>query len=903
MALSGNARAQKNIVQFQDYVIKQGAYSVIGGQKRYDPDVYYTRNPDGNYKAHRLTVQPLDAPERVSAPYIHAMRPDGVTIGWKTDTAPSGVEVRWGEQPDALDHTVDFSTNTLASDYHWNTATITGLEADKVYYYSVRSNAVESGVQRFHTMPVDGSQKVLRMLILGDHQRNSYSDYEWMLRMAERKLNEKYGEKPLEDHVAFIMNMGDQVDGGNLNQYEKTHRFKSRFVMKNLPTQTVVGNHETYGDSDLKLYNGHYGAYRGIAYRGLDSGTPSYYAYQTGRVLWICLNSDGASPQQRMWVRKVVAVADADPTVDFILSVQHRPLYAEMYSKDVSPWMLNDVMPILDSSPKHVMNCAGHHHLYARGQMPDKPVYHMISGGGVGVAVDGYQQIWGETMVDIFDHDHVQATIDHWTYQIVEFDPATQTMSVECYSVGNKRLAVDNMLVDSFCRSLSAPSVPGTPELQEPEGTLALPASIEQKEVVKGLHSAQYQVARDEAFTQPELERIYTYENLFDVDEHFMPLDRYAERPVTRLDLGADDLKSGTYYVRVRNRSMNLDYSDWSKPVRVSVQGKISQVPTVETDDTWYGIGEEVTVSYSNAPVGQDAWVGIYRNGDKPGGGSYSYAYKYTTAASGTLTFHISDAGKYFAVLFSDGGYNECSERVYFRVGEGVEELATDKFVYKPGEAVYVQLQDAPCGANDWVGIYPVGTTPSSSICPTWVYVGNNPNARLTLNVEGTHNYAAPLPEGAYFVGYFLNNGYEEATERAHFMIGAGCLLESAAQQYAPGQPVLLMWEGVPAGMACTLSRREEATGQWTTVEKLTATGGTLWVDGLPEGEHTFCIFMNGTPMSHECVVRVTGGTAIQEVRQTARTATDVYSLSGQRMPEGPLPKGLYVKNGRKMMK
>ena len=103
--------------------------------------------------------------------------------------------------------------------------------------------------------------------------------------------------------------------------------------------------------------------------------------------------------------------------------------------------MINEVMPILSASRKHILNCAGHHHLYARGQMTEWPVYHMITGGGVGTSAQDYEQLWGNTP-DNCNRDEVQKTIDQWTYQLIEFDPVTETMTVETYSIGNSRLAL-----------------------------------------------------------------------------------------------------------------------------------------------------------------------------------------------------------------------------------------------------------------------------------------------------------------------------------------------------------------------------------------------------------------------------------------------------------------------------
>lgn len=45
-------------------------------------------------------------------------------------------------------------------------------------------------------------------------------------------------------------------------------------------------------------------------------------------------------------------------------------------------------------------------------------------------------------------------TIDYWGYQILEFDFDKKEMKAECYAIGNKELVVDNILIDSFSRTL-----------------------------------------------------------------------------------------------------------------------------------------------------------------------------------------------------------------------------------------------------------------------------------------------------------------------------------------------------------------------------------------------------------------------------------------------------------------
>ena len=897
--------AQRDVTEFKDYTTTEGTYCSIAGHKRYDPDVYYTKNPDNTYTAHRLTVQPKSETIRVSQPYVYAMRPDRVTIGWKTFSPPEGVEILWGESEDALQwSSTDYHTAKLSDSYHWNHFTLTGLSADKVYYYRLKSNGVTSKTYRIRTTPLDGSEQTMRVLILGDHQRNIYSDYEWMLRMAERKLNEKYGERPIEDNVSFIMNMGDQVDQAALKQYEQIHRFKNRYVMSSLPIQTVVGNHDTYGDTDLNIYNGHYSAYRSVTYKGIDSGTAGYYAYQCGRVLWVCINSDDAGADQKMWIRRVVATADTDPSVDFIVSVQHRPLYAEMYSRDVSDWMLNEVMPILSSSPKHVMNCSGHHHLYARGQMANNPVYHIISGGGVGISEGGYEQLWGVTDVELCDHDHVQATIDQWTYQIVEFEPTTRTMTVESYSVGNKRMAQDNVLVDRFSRTLEATDKPERPSFSPLDKAVELPAVIAQKDAVEGLHSAQYQLSHTASFAKIQHERVITCENLYGVDERLLPLDKNKGMAVTSLPLAENVVPSGVYYLRARNRNHNLDYSEWSEPVQITISNASDKSVGIYLEKSQFAENDELAIHFFNAPSDGKARIAIYRNGVNPSAENMPFAFKYAREKEGVLNFRLTSNGRFYAVMLDGSGYKEISERVHFSVGEETPAMYVRKHVFDEGEPVVLQLNGVPAGKNDWVGIYAQGITPKNTTCPTWSYVGESTNAEIALNAPGTKNYKAPLPAGTYFVNYFLNDGYDELYDRHYFVIGKGCVLFANSTSIAQGESAAFLWEGVPNGVLCHLAKLNAQSGEWETVAELKEIGGIARVDNLSAGKHSLRIQLDGVPVSETCTIQVLPPSGVNAVNTSDSDAPkEIYTLSGQRVQGEDLTSGIYLINGRKVLK
>jgi hypothetical protein len=869
--------AQKKISAFSEKVISNGKSCTINGVAQTEPDVYFTDNGDGTYTATRLTVQPVTNAAAITAPYLNNCTSNSIQVCWKTSTNAEGSVVRYGKSKDALTMSASNKVTSLSTTYFWNVAKLEGLEPNTVYYYQVDCKGTLSAVNRFRTMPEAGDKGKVRILMIGDHQRCDHSDYEWMLKDAKRTLDEKFGEAPLEDHVRFLLNDGDQVDEGALKQYEFTHLYKSRDVMGHLPIMTTVGNHELVNDANLALYNGHYAGYGDLDYQGIKSGTANYYAYQVGSVLFVDLNSDGTTATQKTWLRKVIAAADKDASVTFIVSLQHRPLYAEQYCTDVSPWMLNEIMPILCSSSKHVLNCAGHHHLYARGQMTDWPVYHIITGGGVGTSASGYEQLWGTTP-DNLDNQNVQKTIDQWTYQIMEFDPENREMTVESYSVGNARLALDNVLVDKFTRKLDDVTAPERPTLDAITAN-TLPMDVTEKAAGSTtLHSAEYQVAKDADFSDVVLDKVVTFEDYYGANADFTPKDLNAGKPVTQLTIASGELVNGNYYIRVRNRNMNLNWSDYSAAQTFEVTGQTA-APALSLSKACYQPGESITCTFANAPVDVDAWVGIYEHGKTPGSSTHSIAYQYTKIANGTLTFSVTDANEYFMVLFKNSGYDEATAEVPFLVTANTSDekpfaMTLDHAAYDEGAAVKVTLANAPCLTNDWVGIYERSITPKNAICPTWRYVGSTPNTSMDLNVAGSKNYSAPLPAGIYYVGYFQCDAYTEMFPRQYFVVGHPAVIETTKSLYDKGETVDLVYEGAPgwdSDKVTIIDSEGNVVKQFALNGK---TGGafSLETSALASGIYKAYVETDGKAISPEVTFTLQQPTGIHEVSDNGQT-------------------------------
>ena len=777
-----------------DHTIAYGETETIAGEERSVADIYY--EPAGEsaggrplYTAHRLTVL---APEGVemTKPYLQTLTDSSVWVCWKT-ASPSESRVKYGIG--SLTAEAEGTAAQLSDSYYWHSVQLTGLKEATAYQYSVATDP-DGAVYSFKTAPRAGSKRPMRILLMGDHQIGSRSGYEWLMQAARRKIMEKYGSL---DSIAMIMNIGDQVDDGVLSQYEQIHLHKSALLSPYLPIMTAVGNHETYHDDGMKLYAAHY-HYENLPYRGIESGTENYYAYQIGRVLFVVLSTEHTGEEQKAWVRRVVDAAKTDDSVEFIISVNHRPIQAEQYIGDISAWVRNEIIPILGETPKHVFNYGGHHHLYHRGQLTDYPVYHIINGAA------SWDQLWG--MSSEADYPDVQKTIDYWGYQILEFDYDRQEMDVECYAIGNRDIALDNILIDSYHRRFGLPA-PDAPVVEElPQDTITLPYTFAGSaySTMSGekLNTTQFQVASVEDFSILVEDVVRDVENFYGSTGTPLriPIDLNENVDITQLTFGKDELKNGTYYLRVRYRDENLEWSAWSDTICFTVVGSIDGDPGISMQAKAVKPGEKFTVDFHYVPTGQNAWVGIYHKFQNPGSGTLSTVWSYTDASSGTLTFSLDEPDEYYAVLFEDEGYTEVSERIPFLVGSTSAAFTTDKTVYEVGEEVVITYDSIPALQDDWFGVYRMGETPGNGYdtSDSWLYVtpGQTSGTMTLATGEGT---AYELPKGYYFLGYLTRGYYFEPYDRIYFSVGSEISsVRSDTLNYKPGEDLHIYYSSGP---------------------------------------------------------------------------------------------------------
>jgi len=754
------------------------------------------------------TVASADEADSDLRPYLQTIRPGSVWVSWWSD-ADTATFVDWGTAPDALNTTVSGAMQNLGPNYHYHSAQVTGLAASTYYYYRVRSENVTSAVFRFRTPPPIGTKTGrFRVLVVGDNQILT-SERRWaqLVERAKLKIEAKYGV-PLEEAIDFVLNVGDQVDVGTLEHYRWLHFEYSKSLSPHLGFMTTVGNHETYYDDGLTLYKSVF-HYDQLAYQGIASPAPEiYYAYQQANILFIHLSSEHTGATQANWVQSLVTAAQADTSVDFIISLVHRPYQAEQYVGDISSWFRTSIMPILSQTEKHVLNIGAHHHLYARGQTRDWPAYHIISGA------TAWDQYWGQSTE--VDYDDVQKTIANWAWQILDFDLPNRRLEVECFAEANVRIplserwttrAYNSRLIDSFHRQLGLAG-PATPTITNTiAGPVTLPLVLQSSPfattTAETLNSVHFQIAKDAAFTNLKIDRIRDVENFYGDTgaPDYEPVNIHAAVNITQWTIPAGSLPNDTYYARVRHRDTNVSWSAWSPVVEFTVEGSVAGDPILTLQKAVYAPDEDIDVGFEFAPGTTTDWVGIYQKGQTPGP-TASTDWQYldgdrsapaTPVTAGTLHFTTNLAvGEWFAAFFTNDGYTEVAPRVPFFVGS-LPVLTADKTAYNEGETVPISFVNAPATNTaprnlDWIGIYRVGQSPGTTPSTQWNYC---------TSATGTFNFSN-LPKGYYFATYMVNDGYFEISARLYFSVGTEIATVSCPALWNAGTPFVVNFSDGP---------------------------------------------------------------------------------------------------------
>jgi Calcineurin-like phosphoesterase len=190
------------------------------------------------------------------------------------------------------------------------------------------------------------------------------------------------------DHPAFVLAVGDLTYGNDDGQHAVDRHFTDVMAWSQTAAYMPAwGNHEWDESSDdLRNYKGRFA----IPHPHGSPGAPGKNCcgedwgwFDAGGVRFISYPEPYSDRSWQAWrpnADRIMAAAQSDPRINFIVTFGHRPAYSTGYHPGDSS--LAAILNALgDRYPKYVLNINGHSHDYER----FKPIHHVVHvtvGGG-----------------------------------------------------------------------------------------------------------------------------------------------------------------------------------------------------------------------------------------------------------------------------------------------------------------------------------------------------------------------------------------------------------------------------------------------------------------------------------------------------------------------------------------
>ena len=257
--------------------------------------------------------------------------------------------------------------------YHYNHVTVTGLEPNTTYYYTVEKNGEQTEVETYETQSFD----TVKMLYVGDPQigaskgqpqgSETLAAESGAANTAAR--NDAFGwNRTLEaalaqdPDVSFIISAGDQVNKTGQAKEEEYAGYLSPDVLAGLPVATTIGNHDSLNAD----YMYHFNNPNATEYGATQAGGDYYYSYGNG--LFIVLNTNNYNvAEHKKAIEEAVA---SDPDAAWRIVTIHQDIYGTGLDHSDTDGMIlrTQLTPIFDEFDIDVV-LQGHDHTYSRSKL------------------------------------------------------------------------------------------------------------------------------------------------------------------------------------------------------------------------------------------------------------------------------------------------------------------------------------------------------------------------------------------------------------------------------------------------------------------------------------------------------------------------------------------------------
>ena len=262
------------------------------------------------------------------------------------------------------------SSLTDGEAYSYNHVTVTGLQPNTTYYYTVEKSGTETEVQTYTTGDFESAQ----ILYVGDPQigasKGQPQNGEELVADSgaantaarndgfawDRTLDIAVEQNPGLD---FVISAGDQVNKTGQAKEEEYAGYLAPDALASLPVATTIGNHDSLNpDYMYHFYNPNQ-----TGYGETEAGGDYYYSYGSG--LFIVLNTNNYNvAEHEQAIQEAVA---SDPDATFRIVTIHQDIYGSGLDHSDTDGMIlrTQLTPIFDEYDIDVV-LQGHDHTYSR---------------------------------------------------------------------------------------------------------------------------------------------------------------------------------------------------------------------------------------------------------------------------------------------------------------------------------------------------------------------------------------------------------------------------------------------------------------------------------------------------------------------------------------------------------
>ena len=235
-----------------------------------------------------LMLASLPAQSVVRGPYLQQSTPKSMVLRWRTDS-PTDSVVRHGSALGNLTGTVRVAGNRTRHEVR-----LTGLSADKRYFYSIGSStgplAGNEASYFFQTAPLPGEPKSTRIWVTGDPGTGGD---------RARNVRDSYKSYTGSRGTDLWLTLGDNAyPDGTDAEYQRGLFETYPELLRQTTLWPAFGNHDD-NNADSATQSGPYYDIFSLPTRceagGVSSGTEAYYSFYYGNIHFVCLDSSGSS--------------------------------------------------------------------------------------------------------------------------------------------------------------------------------------------------------------------------------------------------------------------------------------------------------------------------------------------------------------------------------------------------------------------------------------------------------------------------------------------------------------------------------------------------------------------------------------------------------------------------------